>query len=97
MEKPSRNEPCPCGSGKKYKKCCGASEAVSITHLLESEADELQKQMIHFAFNYFGSEIEDDFEMFMEYSSLELEDEEEREFYEVVHAIWFSLFEELDD
>ena len=22
-----RNEPCPCGSGKKYKKCCGANEA----------------------------------------------------------------------
>lgn len=22
-EKISRNEPCPCGSGKKYKKCCG--------------------------------------------------------------------------
>jgi len=21
---PSRNDPCPCGSGKKYKKCCGA-------------------------------------------------------------------------
>jgi preprotein translocase subunit SecA len=20
-----RNEPCPCGSGKKYKKCCGAN------------------------------------------------------------------------
>jgi len=20
----SRNDPCPCGSGKKYKKCCGA-------------------------------------------------------------------------
>ncbi|MBI5243020.1 MAG: SEC-C domain-containing protein [Elusimicrobia bacterium] len=20
---PGRNEPCPCGSGKKYKKCCG--------------------------------------------------------------------------
>ncbi|WP_374049457.1 SEC-C metal-binding domain-containing protein [Neobacillus sp. OS1-33] len=19
----SRNDPCPCGSGKKYKKCCG--------------------------------------------------------------------------
>lgn len=27
-EKPKvgRNEPCPCGSGKKYKKCCGAKE-----------------------------------------------------------------------
>jgi preprotein translocase subunit SecA len=23
--KTGRNEPCPCGSGKKYKKCCGAS------------------------------------------------------------------------
>ena len=23
-QKIGRNEPCPCGSGKKYKKCCGA-------------------------------------------------------------------------
>jgi preprotein translocase subunit SecA len=22
--KVGRNDPCPCGSGKKYKKCCGA-------------------------------------------------------------------------
>ena len=22
-EKPNRNAPCPCGSGKKYKQCCG--------------------------------------------------------------------------
>ena len=22
-EKPGRNAPCPCGSGKKYKRCCG--------------------------------------------------------------------------
>ncbi len=22
--KPGRNEPCPCGSGRKYKRCCGA-------------------------------------------------------------------------
>jgi len=25
VAKPGRNDPCPCGSGKKYKKCCGAS------------------------------------------------------------------------
>ncbi len=25
-EKIGRNDPCPCGSGKKYKKCCGKSE-----------------------------------------------------------------------
>jgi len=24
VDTPDRNEPCPCGSGKKYKKCCGA-------------------------------------------------------------------------
>lgn len=24
--KPEKNDPCPCGSGKKYKKCCGASQ-----------------------------------------------------------------------
>jgi uncharacterized protein len=23
-DEPGRNDPCPCGSGKKYKKCCGA-------------------------------------------------------------------------
>ncbi|MCY3928778.1 MAG: SEC-C metal-binding domain-containing protein [Acidobacteria bacterium] len=26
--KVGRNAPCPCGSGKKYKKCCGAPVAV---------------------------------------------------------------------
>ena len=26
-DKVGRNDPCPCGSGKKYKKCCGASVA----------------------------------------------------------------------
>jgi uncharacterized protein YchJ len=24
--KVGRNDPCPCGSGKKYKKCCGAND-----------------------------------------------------------------------
>lgn len=26
MDKPGRNDPCPCGSGKKYKKCCLVDE-----------------------------------------------------------------------
>ncbi|ACF11364.1 preprotein translocase, SecA subunit [Chlorobaculum parvum NCIB 8327] len=25
-QKPGRNDPCPCGSGKKYKNCCGTNE-----------------------------------------------------------------------
>lgn len=28
IPKTGRNDPCPCGSGKKYKKCCGASWAL---------------------------------------------------------------------
>lgn len=32
-----RNEPCPCGSGKKYKKCCGREEFV------KGELDEVSK------------------------------------------------------
>ena len=27
-----RNDPCPCGSGKKFKKCCGADGAPSTLH-----------------------------------------------------------------
>jgi len=30
VKKVGRNDPCPCGSGKKYKKCCGR-------HLKEKE------------------------------------------------------------
>jgi preprotein translocase subunit SecA len=26
FSKIGRNDPCPCGSGKKYKKCCGANK-----------------------------------------------------------------------
>jgi len=28
-DKVGRNDPCPCGSGKKYKKCCGAARAAA--------------------------------------------------------------------
>ena len=32
VKKVGRNDPCPCGSGKKYKKCCGANEEVTEPH-----------------------------------------------------------------
>ncbi len=31
VEKIGRNDPCPCGSGKKYKKCCGAGDGTDGT------------------------------------------------------------------
>jgi tetratricopeptide (TPR) repeat protein len=38
MAKPGRNDPCPCGSGNKYKKCCLAKgEAAEREGLAEAE------------------------------------------------------------
>ncbi|WP_300337196.1 UPF0149 family protein [Accumulibacter sp.] len=30
--KVGRNDPCPCGSGKKFKKCCGANDTLASLH-----------------------------------------------------------------
>jgi len=30
MAKPARNDPCPCASGKKYKKCCLPNERADL-------------------------------------------------------------------
>lgn len=29
----SRNDPCPCRSGKKFKKCCATARKVVVTHI----------------------------------------------------------------
>jgi hypothetical protein len=35
---PGRNDPCPCGSGKKYKKCCWAKDEAKHAAELASRA-----------------------------------------------------------
>lgn len=35
--KPGRNDPCPCGSGKKYKKCCEAKDDAASAKKLAAE------------------------------------------------------------
>ncbi len=39
MAKIQRNDPCPCGSGKKYKQCCGKAENKTITEYSYKETD----------------------------------------------------------
>jgi hypothetical protein len=39
-----RNEPCPCGSGKKYKRCCGAEDGVRAEAASEGPEGELRAQ-----------------------------------------------------
>lgn len=86
----SRNAPCPCGSGKKYKKCCGANEVISLTQVLETEIDDLEKQLLHFAFQNYGVEMEENFEIFQQEYVMDSDDE--KKFFEFVHTIWFTMF-----
>ena len=37
MAKPGRNDPCPCGSGNKYKKCCLPKEEAEKRAALADE------------------------------------------------------------
>lgn len=39
-----RNDPCPCGSGKKYKKCHGKEQSVSINDLVNDELFKVRQQ-----------------------------------------------------
>ncbi|TYS09471.1 hypothetical protein FZC70_10210 [Bacillus subtilis] len=50
MGKVKRNAPCPCGSGKKYKKCCGSKVVDFPTELAAKEAKQIQEDLVEFAF-----------------------------------------------
>ena len=55
--KTGRNQPCPCGSGKKYKKCCLAKEKVSSDLLyrrLGEAHDRLAHSLMRHGFKEFG-------------------------------------------
>lgn len=38
MQKVSRNDPCPCGSGLKFKKCCENQKKARTFQLISSDA-----------------------------------------------------------
>jgi len=40
---PGRNDPCHCGSGKKYKKCCEDKDAAAKHTILEKQWGEAEK------------------------------------------------------
>jgi hypothetical protein len=58
--KPGRNDPCPCGSGKKYKYCC-LSESATVADLGEqtwprvrAAIDGYAADMLHFIAKCYG-------------------------------------------
>ena len=44
MAKPGRNDPCPCGSGKKYKKCCLTNDEAAEKEQLVAEHAEREER-----------------------------------------------------
>lgn len=44
-----RNDPCPCGSGKKYKKCCASKQAVTVETV---QMEELERVLQNFYDEY---------------------------------------------
>ncbi len=65
--KPGRNDPCPCGSGKKYKQCCLAAEQAELQspeellwRQLRRELDGFQMQLHRFINEHYGPDALDD-------------------------------------
>jgi hypothetical protein len=51
MATTGRNEPCPCGSGRKYKHCCGSGEAESKALIASRTRDSALAKLLTFAFH----------------------------------------------
>jgi hypothetical protein len=61
-EKIGRNDPCPCGSGKKYKRCCLQDEPLSQDTLWARQreaSDQLTRDMMKFAARKLGKYLDD--------------------------------------
>jgi SEC-C motif/Protein of unknown function (DUF2384) len=54
-----RNDPCPCGSGKKYKRCCLAQESAAHSFWAQqrSTSEQLTRDITNFAESKFGDQI----------------------------------------
>ena len=98
MGKIGRNAPCPCGSGKKFKKCCIDKTTSSITetsrdyHWSTEEIEELRTKEIISKLGGFGvyfeeGQFQNDVKRF--YSACELADYWEKKF--TVTAVGFDL------
>jgi hypothetical protein len=102
-----RNDPCPCGSGKKYKKCCldKGAKPVTVTPALFSEADRASVLGKLRAFGDRPEQVEDLAEIAFDYWGPRLHDrgeEEQRKVLdlpqaEVMRTAWLWFDAELPD
>lgn len=84
-KKAGRNDPCPCGSGKKYKKCCLAKdEAAGRKTAVTPVESSLTERLLSFSKQQrFGKEFEDAYSLFFKKPFTEpivIDDAQEMEF-----------------
>ncbi|WLV24449.1 SEC-C metal-binding domain-containing protein [Aciduricibacillus chroicocephali] len=80
-----RNDPCPCGSGKKYKKCCGKNIA-SIDLILETELEQVQRDLMRWTMS--GHKREIDAYLAPYYDRLAL-NHQTKQMYQYFAATWY--------
>lgn len=77
-----RNDPCHCGSGKKYKKCC-MKKVTSLDAIREEELRRMQAELFQFAVFNMNPELEDILDEF-----IEEEETEEEALLDALLTIW---------
>ncbi|WP_456273277.1 YecA family protein [Bacillus sp. AK031] len=94
MKTIGRNEPCECGSGKKFKKCCGNQSAVDINGLVLGELEILQAQAYDYIAVHNSEELESDYHHY--YSEMKMMNKDQ-EIYEMAFLSWYGVEKELED
>ena len=93
MKNIGRNDPCPCGSGKKYKKCHGASNVIEISpERYNAELERLQIGLLEFSAANYSDFIEKELdEILEEYPKLQMVDDEAIEVFTSILRAWLIL------
>ncbi len=93
MTKPGRNDPCPCGSGKKYKRCCLAQQVAPVASLNWQKMRKTEGELVHILLKhvdrFYGSEaIAEAWDEFSLWNDLPMDPESEPEL-DTIFLPWF--------
>jgi tetratricopeptide (TPR) repeat protein len=63
MAKPGRNDPCPCGSGQKYKRCCLTKDQEVESAALKAAAEARAAEAVQDERDFYGADDEEEDEL----------------------------------
>ncbi|MGM0843811.1 MAG: YecA family protein [Bacillota bacterium] len=93
MKTIGRNDPCECGSGKKYKKCCGNHAAVNIADLVLGELEILQAQAYDYIAVHNSDKLESDYQDYFSEMNVMKKDQD---IFEMAFLSWYGVTEKLE-